>query len=1519
MFWNEVKKLSWKGNIQRKLLRFKKTRLQLEWLEDRLTPAGLTPADHHVLAAYGRLPLSFVPNGGQTAAQVQYLSQGNGYTLFLTPTGSVLSLQQPVTPTASALKQPVGALGISAASTSTTGVALAMNLVGSNPFASVVGQDPLPGTSNYFIGNDPSQWHTNVTNYSKVDYQNVYPGINLVYYGNQPQLEYDFVVAPGANPDDIRFNLQGVESITLDAKGNLVLHTALGDVQEHSPTLYQEVGGKQWTVSGQFVLLGTNEVGFQVGAYDKSLPLVIDPVLTYSTYLGGSAADYGFGVAVDGSGNAYVTGYTLSTNFPTTTGVFQSSLSGSEDAFVTKLNASGTGLLYSTYLGGNTTTYGQAIAVDGSGNAYIAGATNSSTFPTTSGAFQTSHASDSNNEDAFITKLNASGNALLYSTFLGGNSLDDAYAIAIDGSGDAYVTGKTDSSNFPTTTSAFQKSGASMFVTKLNATGAALVYSTYLGGGFDDIGYGIAVDGLGNAYITGQTNSSSFPTTTGAFHTTYYGGTDDAFVTKLNASGTALIYSTYLGGSNTDVGFGIALDGSGNAYVTGYTLSTNFPTTTGAFQTTSGGYYDTFVTKLNANGTALVYSNYLGGSATDIGQGIAVDGFGAAYITGYTYSTNFPTTSGAFQTSHASDSGHADAFVTKLNASGTALVYCTYMGGNSDDVGQSIVVDSSGNPYIAGYTSSTNFPTTAGAFKTSFGGGSYDTFVTKFSFTPTTTTLTDSGPNPSEGGTAVSFTTTVTPVAGPAISGETVNIEDASNGNAVVATPTITNGTATFTISNLSVATHNLFAVYPGDANNAASQSSQSAQVVQSGFQVVSTVATPNGVEIIFNAPVNVITTHMYNSPSSSLGAPDVTVTGSSTGAVEGSLSFDPSQPWIGYFVKTAGALATDTYTVAVSTAVKDAGGNALGSAYSNNLSVTAPSTPLISIASFARGPGQAVNVPNTASGIPVSIANATNVTSATFSVQYNPTLLTIAASGAVAPSSAANSAGLSTVSYTIASVDANNSILTVTISAGSGNGLTAGSTPVALVDIAATVPYTAPYLSKAELLVSGVSVNSSSATGVSGIDEDGYLGDVLGQKGLNAQEALVVLQDSTGLGSGFDAYADLDPIIIGDPNSSGQLTAADALQILKASVGNTVAQIPAIPNLSSSITAASWSSNSVTITTAAANNFSVGQTVVISGMAPSGYNGTFTVASVISSTQFTYSLSNNPGTATSFGMATLNLATGLDPQLFFPSFSVVAGQSSTVSLWMTNTSGQPLPLSSLDEAILFNPNEFTVSNVVKGSLLSGGWSLAANVNNSAGYLRVGDFTTTPIVIAGGTITAAKWSKGTVSITTSAANDFSVGQTVVIKGMTPAAFNGTFTVASVESPTQFTYALVRNPGKASANGIAGASGPVLSFTVTASAKAGGTTTPLNLARSVSSNGSTTYTDAYSNAGELTLNPAPTNSPNDRGVDGVLTIERTGNLLLLATKTVHAGSNMDAVLAYTIEELPIALSALEEAT
>jgi Bacterial Ig-like domain (group 3)/Beta-propeller repeat len=829
-----------------------------EVLEDRT----LLTATSALQQTYGQLPLSFEVNEGQTASQVRFLSHGFGSTLFLTENSAVLSLTSvsPSSVARSPLQNPINSTdnGPSA----TDGVAIAMNLIGANRNATVAGLDKQAGITNYFIGNDPSQWHTNIPNYSKVEYQSVYPGINLVYYGNQQQLEYDYQLAPGADPSQIRFAVQGAESLALDAQGNLVLNTGIGDVCEHAPVIYQQIAGVQMPVSGQFLLLGNNEVGFQVGAYDASKPLVIDPVLSYSSYLGGNSADEGLAIAVNGSGNAYVTGYTNSTNFPTTTGAFQTSNSGIANVVVTELSSDGTGLVYSTYLGGSGYAYGLGLALDGSGNAYVTGFTESTNFPTTSGAFQTT---SNGTYQAFLTKLNASGTGLLYSTYLGGSGFDKAWAIAVDSSGNAYVTGNTTSTNFPTTSGAFQTSHASdsgstdAFVTKLNASGTALVYSTYLGGNSGDYGNGIAVDASGYAYVTGETLSTNFPTTTGAYQTSHASdsGNYDAFVTKLNASGTGLIYSTYLGGNSGDVGNGIAIDGSGNAYVTGNTNSTNFPTTTGAYQTSSGGDNDAFVTKLNASGTSLIYSTYLGGSNYDGAVGIAIDTSGNAYVTGQTGSTNFPTTSDAFQ---AALGGVADAFVTELNASGTGLIYSTYLGGSSLDVGQAIAVNSSGNAYITGSTYSTDFPTTTGAFQASHAsdGGLLDAFVANFDFLPaTTTTLTDNGPNPSIYGQVVSFTVSVSSGGSP-ISGETVAIEDASNGNAVVASPTLTNGTATFTIFNLTLGTHNLFAVYSGDADNAPSDSS---------LTPVSQVVNPSGVTLFitdFNGVDEYTTTGTY-------------------------------------------------------------------------------------------------------------------------------------------------------------------------------------------------------------------------------------------------------------------------------------------------------------------------------------------------------------------------------------------------------------------------------------------------------------------------------------------------------------------------------------------------------------------------------------------------------------------------------------------------------------------------------
>jgi hypothetical protein len=694
--------------------------------------------------------LYFEPNRGQTDPQVKFLSRGSGYTLFLTRGAeAVLVLRKP-TPKRDPLQPPALAwAGVAPQSEPASPTAVVrIKLVGRNARPRVDGLDELLGKANYFIGNDPKKWRTNVPMYSTVRYREVYPGVDLVYYGNQRQLEHDFIVAPGADPRSIRFNLVGVEKLSLDSQGYLSLGVRGGEVRFEKPRMYQEVDGVRREVSGGYVLKGTHEVSFQVTAYDAGRPLVIDPVLFYSTYLGGSGNDQGFGIAVDSSGNAYVTGSTGSTNFPTTAGAFQTTYGGgSEDAFITKLNPTGSGLVYSTYLGagggfGNDEAHG--IAVDSADNAYVTGSTNSTNFPTTPGAFQPTvpfkNCSAVGCTTVFVTKINPAGSALVYSTYLGGSGEDGGAAIAVDAAGNAYVAGGTQSSNFPTTPGVFQPtpggvSGSSsgvgdVFVTKLNTTGSGLVYSTYLGGSLGEGPGGIAVDASGNTYVAGGTQSSNFPTTPGAFQTTHGGGLDTAFVTKINPTGTGLVYSTFLGGNGSDGAAGPVLDAAGNAYVTGNTSSTNFPTTPGAFQATyGGGVGDAFVTKLNPLGSGLIYSTYLGGSGQDAGAGIALDSSGNAYVAGYTNSANFPTVNAV----QGAIGGGLDAFVTVVNPTGLALVYSTYLGGSGYDQGSGIALDSLPNPnaYVTGFTGSLNFPTTTGALQTTFGGGSFDAFVTK--------------------------------------------------------------------------------------------------------------------------------------------------------------------------------------------------------------------------------------------------------------------------------------------------------------------------------------------------------------------------------------------------------------------------------------------------------------------------------------------------------------------------------------------------------------------------------------------------------------------------------------------------------------------------------------------------------------------------------------------------------------------------------------------------------------------
>lgn len=724
-------------------------------------------AKARLIENYGKLPLSFEPNLGQVRqdgqGKVKFISRGRGYSLFLTGNEAVLGLSKSAAPDGSARRPDPRNPSANASAAKTDYVR--MKLVGANPTPNITGVEELPGKSNYFIGNDPKAWHTDVPNFAKVKYKNVYPGVDLIYYGNQGQLEFDWVVQPGVNPSAITLDIgAGLASpLRIAANGDLIIQTGDGEVHFQKPVVYQEqstVGSSQLTakdedqkskienrqlLNGRYILRGKHGIGFEVASYDHSEPLIIDPVLSYSTYLGGVGQDTAFGIAVDSTGNAYVTGGTSSTNFPTTAGTFNQVSSGASlcaggaaasdpcgDVFVTMLNPGGTAVVYSTYIGGTGDDIGYGITIDSTGNAYVVGLTNSSDFPTTAGVFQSTLGGlgGFNQGDAFALKLNSTGSTLTYSTYLGGSNNDFAQGVAVDSSGNAYITGFTCSdTNFPIhnplRTLSTCTVGGDAFVTALNPTGASLVYSTGLGTG-GGVGFGIAADSTGDVYVTGGLNGTPTFATAGAAQTTS-GGSGDAFVVKINSGGSAIGYATFLGGSGGDAGTAIAIDSSGNAYVTGATKSTNFPTAS-PIQAVLGGPQDAFVTKLNAAGSALTYSTYLGGSGGDVGNGIAVDSLGQAYVAGGTASSNFPLASPI----QAALGGAHNAFVANLNAAGSALVFSTYLGGSEYDSGSGIAVDSSGNVYIAGQSLSNDFPVTSGVFQSTYSGMG-DAFVAKIS------------------------------------------------------------------------------------------------------------------------------------------------------------------------------------------------------------------------------------------------------------------------------------------------------------------------------------------------------------------------------------------------------------------------------------------------------------------------------------------------------------------------------------------------------------------------------------------------------------------------------------------------------------------------------------------------------------------------------------------------------------------------------------------------------------------
>ena len=976
-----------------------------------VAPSGQDRAAHsQVSEAYGRLPMSFEVNRGQTDARVKYVARGSGYSLFLTPDEAVLSLsaassnpkieEEAAGGLARKMVRPFNA----GQASETEHAVLRMKVLGASQRAKVEGLDEMPGKSNYFIGQDPQKWSQGVSNFSRVKYQDIYRGVDLVYYGNQRQLEYDFVIKPGTDPKQIALGFEGAERIDVDGAGDLVLSVAGRELRQHRPYAYQEINGTRQEIASRYALVGHNQVGFELGDYDATKPLVIDPVLVYSTYLGGSGFEQASGMTVDASGNAYVVGYTASLNFPGSALPQLQNGDSSANAFVTKISAAGTSVIYSSYFGGTGSEVGFGIAVDPDGNAYVTGYTNSPNFPVSSGAFQVNLAGgtgvffasdnggqswapsdsgllattvsvirahpvdpsivfagtftsgvfksvnrgatwdsisdsqiffhindmvvDPSNPDNLVVSgstpagttpvswssdggqtwntptglLPASNNyteslaldpnhpgtiyvayganggvyksldsghtwaaangtvagqqmptsgginglavdpntsAVYAATFTGvykstdggatwakGSSspvLDDADGdtIVVDGTtspstiylaasngvqkstdgltwasintslrpntlaldrtttpATLYV-GTTGSGVFKTTDGGQNWSpsglsdsmvyallpesrtapvkvyagvyqGSDAFVTKLSADGSSIIYSTYLGGGAspvphsnpDDVGSGIAIDAGGNAYVTGYAKGGAFPTRNAKQPT--FGGISDAFISKINPTGTDLVYSTFIGGGDEDYGKGIAVDASGSAYIVGYTGSSDDPNTSAVnegFPTKNaiqpgnaspGTNYDAFITKMNPSGSDFTYSTYLGGGGNDQGTGIALDAGGNVYVAGLTTSGNFPIVNAYQGTKGTGGTSANDSFVGKLNAAGTSYGYLTYLGGSNNDRASAIAVDQAGNAYVVGWTNSTNFPT-RNPIQGSFGGGTFDAYVTTYS------------------------------------------------------------------------------------------------------------------------------------------------------------------------------------------------------------------------------------------------------------------------------------------------------------------------------------------------------------------------------------------------------------------------------------------------------------------------------------------------------------------------------------------------------------------------------------------------------------------------------------------------------------------------------------------------------------------------------------------------------------------------------------------------------------------
>jgi pimeloyl-ACP methyl ester carboxylesterase len=731
------------GLILLTLLTFSNVQLSVAQTQSLVTTTSLSASDRiHVSDALQDMPLMFIENVGQFDESVRFQVRGGLGTIWLTDEAIWMTAFERPDPEAQQQKSSetlAGPIPHLVSVSPQQGVNLKLSFIGANPHPRIEPFNRVDTPISYFIGNDPTRWRSGAPVWGGIRYVDFYPGIDLELTGASGQWIWRLMTQDsdvGANSlsslQNVRLRIDGAEALALDNTGFLRLTTAVGEFA--LPLLGADQVGIQSQPTQLTPRIEANEVIYPISSSPTSSTSVSTAGaadLLYSTFLGGNSHEYGNAVIIDWSGAAYVVGSTWSANFPTRFGAFDPSYNGSTDAFVVKLHPSGNTLLYATFLGGsgNDCYYyrGCGMFVDGSGTVYVTGDTASQNFPTTTGAFDRTLNGPS---DAFMVKLNPGGSALVYATLLGGNSWDGGRNIVVDGSGAAYASGWTWSSDFPTTIGAFDRTFnggvGDAFVVKLNVSGNALTYATFLGGSDDEGIDGLVVDATGAAYVVGSTSSSNFPTTAGAYDTSY-NGSDDAFVAKLDSTGSGLVYATFLGGNNRDSGANVSIDGSGALYVTGETRSSNFPTTPGAYDRTHNGNNDAYAVKLNGAGSGLIYATFLGGSGDDRGHGLALDANQAVYLTGYTTSANFPTTTGAYDPTF--NGGAGDAFVAKLNATASTLAYATFLGGNDDDLGYGLTVDGAGNAYLTGYTNSYNFPT-----QTAFDirhNGYWDVFVTK--------------------------------------------------------------------------------------------------------------------------------------------------------------------------------------------------------------------------------------------------------------------------------------------------------------------------------------------------------------------------------------------------------------------------------------------------------------------------------------------------------------------------------------------------------------------------------------------------------------------------------------------------------------------------------------------------------------------------------------------------------------------------------------------------------------------